>query len=267
MQEIRWLNEYSKQFLEKDYLLPGQTVENRLKVIGDAAELILKENHSELWDGYSQKLQSYIAKGWISLSTPMWTNFGTDRGLPISCFSSYFGDSVQSILETNCEIGVMTKYGGGTSGYFGGIRSRGSVIKNNGSSNGTIPFLEYTQSTTNVISQGSTRRGYFAGYIDIYHGDFSEWLNIRSEGNPLQHITWGVCIPDWWLSQMEAGDIDKRKMWAKVIQKRFETGLPYIFFNNNANNGESTPECYKGHDYIKSSNLCTEIMEYLDEKS
>lgn len=251
---IRWLNEYSRQFLEKDYLLPGQTVENRIKVIADNAERILRI------EGFSLKLQSYIAKGWISLSTPVWTNFGTDRGLPISCFNSEFGDSVESILDTNSEIGVMTKYGGGTSGYYGKVRSRGSVIKNNGSTNGTMPFIEYTQNTTNVISQGSTRRGYFACYNDIFHGDIEEMLHIRSEGNPIQHITWGVCIPDWWLNEMKEGDVEKRKLWAKIIQKRFETGLPYLFFNDNANNGISVPEVYKGKGLIKSSNLCTEIM-------
>lgn len=260
--EIRWLNENSKSFLEKDYLLPGQTVQNRIQIIGDAAENILKKqsNNPDFFNGYSQKLQSYIAKGWISLSTPVWTNFGTDRGLPISCFNSHISDSVESILEKNAEIGMMTKLGGGTSGYFGEVRSRGSVIKNNGSSNGTFPFLEMTQSTTTTISQGSTRRGYFAGYNDIYHGDIEEWLGIRSEGNPIQQLTWGVCVPTWWLNEMRNGDTDKRKIWAKVVQKRFETGLPYIFFTDNANNGESVPECYKNKGKIKSSNLCTEVM-------
>lgn len=262
--EIRWLNEYSKQFLEQDYLLPGQTVENRLQVIGDTAEKYLKQmcknpEDTIKFDGYSQKLQSYIAKGWISMSTPIWTNFGTSRGLPISCFNSHFSDSVSSILETNCEIGIMTKTGGGTSGYFGEIRGRGSVITGNGSSNGTYPFLEYTQSTTSIISQGSTRRGYFAGYQDIFHPDIEEWCKIRSEGDPIQQVTWGVCVPTWWITSMREGDVPKRKLWAKIIQKRFETGLPYLFFNDNANNGESVPEVYKGKGLIKSSNLCNEI--------
>ena len=262
---IRWLNENSKQFLEKDYLLPNQTVENRLQVIGDAAEKILKESllnkiDSNYLDGFSLKLQSYISKGWISLSTPIWTNFGTDRGLPISCFNSHFSDNVEDILFTNAEIGMMTKLGGGTSGYFGEVRGRGAVIKNNGSSNGTFPFLEYTQSTTTIISQGSTRRGYFAGYQDIFHPDFDEWLGIRSEGNPIQQITWGACIPTWYINGIKNGDIDKREKYVKLIQKRFETGLGYIFFTDNANNGESVPECYKNKDLIKSSNLCTEIM-------
>ena len=254
MKEIRWLNEYSQQFLEKDYLLPKQTVENRLQVIGDAAERILGI------EGISLKIQDYIAKGWISLSTPIWTNFGTDRGLPISCFGSYIDDSVESILDTVAEIGTMSKYGGGTSGYFGAIRGRGSLIKNNGISNGTKPFLELFQTTSSTMNQGSVRRGYFAGYIDIFHADFDEWLNIRSEGDPIQQITWGVCVPTWWINQMRDGDEQKRKTWAKVIQKRFETGLPYISYTDNANNGISVPECYKGKGLIKASQMCSEIF-------
>lgn len=269
---IRWLNDYSEQFLSKDYLLPGQTVEQRLKVIGDYAEFILKrdaktQEHRDYLNGFSEKLQQYIANGWISMSTPIWTNFGTKRGLPISCFNSHFPDTIEGILNTNAEIGTMTKLGGGTSGYFGTVRGRGSVITNNGTSNGTFPFLELTQATTSVISQGSTRRGYFAAYQDINHPDFEEWLNIRGEGNPIQHITWGACVPTWWIEEMRAGDTTKRKIWAKLIQKRFETGLPYIFFTDNANNGPSVPEVYKGKGILKSSNLCTEIFLPSDDNS
>jgi len=251
---ITWLNKYSKQFLEKDYLLPGQTVQDRIKVIGDAAEQILRLK------GYSEKLQQYIANGWISLSTPMWTNFGTNRGLPISCFGVYVDDSVESILSSVAEIGTMSKYGGGTSGYFGALRSRGSKITDNGHSNGSKAFLELFQSCAQSMNQGSVRRGYFSAYQDIDHPDFEEWLNIRSEGDPIQHITWGVCVSDAWLEAMKSGDAKKRKTWAKVIQKKFETGLPYIFFTDNANNHESVPEVYKGKNLIKASQMCTEIM-------
>jgi ribonucleoside-diphosphate reductase alpha chain len=254
MESIRWLNEYSRQFLEKDYLLPNQTVQDRIKVIGDAAESILGIQ------GYSQKLQEYISKGWISLSTPVWTNFGTERGLPISCFGSYIDDSVESILGSVAEIGTMSKYGGGTSGYFGALRGRGESIKNNGASNGSKSFLELFQSCAHSMNQGSVRRGYFSAYQDIDHPDFEEWLNIRGEGDPIQHITWGICVPTKWINEMKEGDAAKRKVWAKVIQKKFETGLPYIFYTDNANNHESTPEVYKGKNSIKASQMCTEIM-------
>lgn len=252
--KIDWLNKESQEFLERGYLLPNQTVEERIKVIGDAAEKILG------FEGYSEKLQTYISKGYISLSTPIWTNFGTDRGLPISCFGSYIGDSVESILYTAAEIGTQSKYGGGTSAYFGDIRGRGEVIKDNGESNGTKPFIGLFQEVSNTINQGNTRRGYFAGYIPIDHKDIEEWLSIRGEGDPIQQITWGICVPEGWLESMEAGDESKRIIWARVIQKRFETGLPYIFFTDNANNHISTPECYRSLNSIKASQMCTEIM-------
>jgi ribonucleoside-diphosphate reductase alpha chain len=247
---IRWLTDYSKEFLSKDYLLPNQTVEERIKIVGDNAEKILGI------EGFSIKLQQYIANGWISLSTPIWTNFGTDRGLPISCFSSYVNDTVEDILSTSAEIGMMSKLGGGTSAYFGDVRPRGSAITNNGKSNGTFSFLELFQSVSNTISQGSSRRGYLAVYQDITHPDIEEWLGIRKEGNPIQQLTWGVCISSDWIKKMKEGDAEKRNLWAKVIQKRFETGLPYIFFKDNVNNGESTPEVYKNKSLIKASNLC-----------
>ena len=257
---MRWLNDYSKQFLEKDYILPGQTVEQRIDEIGKAAEKILGI------EGFGEKVASYIKKGWISPSTPIWTNFGNTRGLPISCFNTYCPDSIEGILSTTAEIGTMSKYGGGTSVYMGGVRGRGSTITGNGVSNGSKSFLPLVETTTNVVSQGGTRRGYCAAYTDIFHPDIEEWLTIRGEGDPIQQITWGVCVPTWWINEMKEGDSEKRKIWAKVIQKRFETGLPYIFYTDNANNSESTPEVYRGKGKIKSSNLCTEVMLPIDEE-
>lgn len=250
---IRWLTDYSKEFLSKDYLLPNQTVEDRIKIIGDNTEKILGIKD------YSFKLQQYIANGWISLSTPIWINYGTNRGLPISCFGSLSQDSIESILDTASEIGTMTKHGGGTSLYLGELRGRGSKITDNGTSNGSFSFLELYQAVTGTISQGSSRRGYLAVCQDIEHSDIEEWLNIRQEGNPIQQLTWAVNVGSDWLNGMKEGDTEKRKLWAKVIQKRFETGLPYIFFKDNVNNSESTPEVYKGKNLIKASNLCHEI--------
>lgn len=257
---MRWLNDYSRQFLERDYILPEQTIEGRIDEIGQKAEEILGIA------GFGEKLSTYIKNGWISPSTPIWTNFGNNRGLPISCFNTYCPDSVEGILSNIAEIGIMSKNGGGTAVYMGAVRERGAVITGNGHSNGSKSFLELHQTATNVISQGGTRRGYVAAYQDIFHPDIDEWLNIRGEGDPIQQITWGVCVPTWWLNEMREGDKSKQKIWAKVIQKRFETGLPYIFFTDNANNGESVPEVYKGKDSIKNSNLCTEVMLPINEQ-
>lgn len=257
---IRWLNSESLQFLSQGYLLPEQTLEERIEIISEAAESRLGIK------GFKTKLVEAISKGWISPSTPIWANFGTNRGLPISCFSTYVPDSIQGILESTSEVGMMSKLGGGTSIYMGDVRGRGEPITGNGTSNGSKSFLPLFQTTTTVISQGGTRRGYLAAYIDIFHPDIQEWLNIRSEGDDIQQMNWGVCVPNWWLEEMKNGNVEKRKIWAKVIQKRFDTGMPYIFFNDNANTGESVPEVYRDKDLIKNSNLCAEIFLPLNER-
>lgn len=251
--EYRWLNKYSQRFLEDGYLLENQTVEDRIKIIADSAEAVLNI------PGYSEKFIAYFKKGWISLSTPVWANFGTNRGLPISCFGSHISDTMESILGTNSEVGMMTKCGGGTSAYFGDLRPRGSEIKNNGKSSGAVHFMQLFDTTMQVISQGSTRRGSFAAYLPIDHGDILEFLKIKSEGDPIQDISFGVCVPDYWMKEMIEGDKTKRKIWAKILETRANVGYPYIIFTDNANN--QAPDVYKDKNLrITHSNLCSEIF-------
>ena len=252
MGKFAWLNEDSRTFLERGYLTEGVTPEQRIKDIALNAEQILGE------EGYADKFVDYMSRGWYSLSSPVWSNFGLDRGLPISCFGSYIGDSVQSIMYTVAEVGMMSKYGGGTSGYFGGVRGRGESITDNGKSNGTPPFAKMFDTTIDVISQGNTRRGYFAGYIDIEHRDILEWLEFLTEGNPVQLMYYGVCVGNDWLAEMKAGDSHKRMVWAKILQMRAEVGVPYILFKDNVN--ENTVDVYKDKGMtIYASNLCSEI--------
>lgn len=252
MKKYYWLNEKSRDFLAKDYLKEGQTAEERIREICDTAEKILKI------EGFSDKLENYISKGWISLSTPIWVNFGNARGLPISCNGSFIEDSMESILEKCAEVGMMTKYGAGTSAYFGDLRPRGSKISGGGTSSGSTHFMELFQSISEIVSQSNVRRGSFAAYLDVEHNDIEEFLKIKGEGNPLQHISFAVCISDKWMNQMIDGDKDKRNIWAKIIQKRFESGYPYIFFTDNVNNNK--PQVYKDKgNKIHASNLCSEI--------
>jgi ribonucleoside-diphosphate reductase alpha chain len=248
-----WLNEESRQFLSRDYLLPGVSPEQRIRQIADYAEGILGVG------GFGDKFYDYIARGWYSLATPVWTNFGLRRGLPISCYGSYIEDDSASILFTASEVGMMTKLGGGTSAYFGKLRPRGAPIRDNGSSNGSFSFAKLFDRMIEVFSQGSTRRGQCAAYIDIEHPDIEEWLWIQREGCDIQLLYWGVCVGNDWLQQMRDGDTEKRRLWAKVLEARSEVGIPYIFFKDNANNG--APEVYQRlGKRIYASNLCTEIM-------
>jgi ribonucleoside-diphosphate reductase alpha chain len=247
-----WLNEDSREFLREGYLLEGIEAEERVRQIAERAEEILGE------EGFADRFYEYMSRGFYSLASPVWSNFGLDRGLPISCFGSHMEDNIESILYTQAEVGEMTKQGGGTSGYFGELRPRGSPITNNGKSNGSYSFTELFDTIINVISQGETRRGQFAGYIDVEHDDLEEWLNIKTEGDPVQDIYYGVIIGDDWFQAMVDGDEEKRETWADIIETRINIGVPYIIFRGNMNEGK--PQVYKDKEYqINASNLCTEI--------
>lgn len=248
-----WLNEDSIKFLERGYLKEGQLPLDRIQEIANTAQNILGI------DGFADKFMDYMSRGFYSLSTPVWMNFGNERGNPISCFNSHIGDSVEDFLIKQAEVGMMTKVGGGTSGYFGDIRHRGSKISTGGTAEGAVRCMELFDTVTSIVSQGSARRGSFAAYLPIDHGDFDEFMRIRSEGHPIQEMSIGVTIPEGWMREMIDGDKEKRRRWAAVIKKRSETGYPYVFFTDNANNQK--PQVYKDKGYqLNASNLCSEIF-------
>lgn len=200
-----------------------------------------------------------MAAGYFSLSSPVWSNFGKKRGLPISCFGSHVADDMGDILFSQSEVGMMSKLGGGTSGYFGKLRKRGADVKNNGSSSGSVHIMQLFEKMVDVVSQGSVRRGRFSPYLPVDHPDIKEFLEIGTEGNPIQELTHGVTVSDQWMQEMIDGDVEKRGIWAKILQRRGEIGYPYILFRDNANNG--TVDVYKDKKHeIYASNLCTEIM-------
>jgi len=254
MEPWYWLNENSRAFLDRGYLAPGQTAEERIRVIAEKAEAYLKQ------EGFADKFCDYMSKGWISLASPVWSNFGIDKGLPISCFGSYVADNMGCILQTHAEVGMMSKYGGGCSGYFGAIRPRGATIaSDNGQSSGSVHFMQLFETLVDVVSQGSVRRGHFSPYLPAEHADIMEFLDIGTEGNPIQKLTHGVTVGDTWMEEMIAGDEVKRKIWARIIQRRGEMGYPYIMFNDTAN--RNTVDVYKDKALtIYASNMCSEIM-------
>jgi ribonucleoside-diphosphate reductase alpha chain len=221
--------------------------------IADGAEKLLGIT------GFADKFERYLHAGYYSLSSPIWSNFARERGLPISCFGSYIPDTMEGIFGKLSEVAMMTKAGGGTSGYFGNIRPRGSAISSGGTSTGAVHFMELYDKTMNVVSQGNVRRGSFAAYLPIDHGDIEEFLQIKGEGNSIQDMSIGVSVSDEWMRSMIDGDKHKRKIWGLVIKKRFESGYPYLFFSDNAN--KVAPQVYKDKGLtINNSNLCNEIM-------
>lgn len=252
-EKLWWKNEESEQILNRGYLLKGETVEGAIeRVCTAAAKRLYKPELKE-------PFMEMVERGWMSLSSPIWANMGTERGLPISCFNVHIPDSIEGITHKLGEVIMQTKIGGGTSGYFGALRERGSAVTDNGKSSGAVSFMKLFDTAMDTISQGGVRRGAFAAYLDIDHADIEEFLKIKSIGNPIQNLFTGVCVPDYWMQEMIDGDMDKRQVWAKVLESRQQKGLPYIMFTDNVNRNK--PQVYKDLNMrINASNLCSEIM-------
>ena len=255
-----WLNEDSRTFLSRGYLSKGETPEQRIRDIANTAEWYLRDmalpnENVPKFDGFADKFYEYMSRGYYSLASPVWANYGKKRGLPVSCFGSYIDDSMESILYGVAENGMLMKNGGGTSGYFGAVRHRGAPITDSGESSGSVHFMGLYDSLASTVSQGSVRRGFFAAYQDLSHPDADEFLDIGTEGNPIQGLTTGIVVSDEFINEMKAGDAEKRKLWAKVLQRRSEIGFPYILYSDNANNNK--PQVYKDKKYdIFASNMC-----------
>jgi len=252
-EKLWWKNEESEQILNRGYLLKGETVEGAIdRICSAAAQRLYKP---ELKDAFKEMVE----RGWMSLSSPIWANMGTERGLPISCFNVHVPDNIEGITHKLGEVIMQTKLGGGTSAYFGSLRERGSAVTDNGKSSGAVSFMRLFDTAMDTISQGGVRRGAFAAYMDIDHGDIEEFLSIKDIGHPIQNLFNGVCVPDYWMQDMIDGDMKKREVWAKVLESRQQKGLPYIFFTDNVNRNK--PQVYKDANLsINASNLCSEIM-------
>jgi len=246
---MRWLNEYSRTFLSKWYLREGITAEERIMEIAKTAEKIL-------WKpGWANKFYDYMSKWWYSLSSPVWSNFGLERWLPISCFWSYIWDDMWQIMYSQAEVGMMTKLWWWTSWYFWDLRPSWSPITDNWKSSWPVHFMQLFESLLDVVSQWSVRRWSFAPYLPLEHKDIEDFLKIWTEWHPIQDMKYGITVTDQWLNEMIWWDKDKRKIWAKVIEIRSQIWYPYILFSDNVNNW--TVDAYKDNDHkIYASNLC-----------
>ena len=248
-----WYNDESEAVLNRGYLLHGETIHDAIdRITGAAARRLYRPELQE-------RFAELIYKGWMSCSSPVWSNLGTSRGLPISCFGCNIPDSIEGITIKLGEVMMQTKHGGGTSAYFGNLRGRGAAITNNGKSSGAVSFMRLFDTVMDTVSQGATRRGSFAAYLDIDHPDIKEFLQIKDIGSPIQNLFYAVCVPDYWMQEMIDGDLEKREIWAKVLESRQQKGLPYIQFSDNVN--ATRPDIYKHLGLeITHSNLCNEIQ-------
>jgi ribonucleoside-diphosphate reductase alpha chain len=210
----------------------------------------------------------YIWKGWLCLASPVLSNTGTDRGLPISCFGIDVGDSIYEIGMKNLEMMLLAKHGGGVGIGLNMIRPAGANITGNGTSDGTVPFCKIYDSTILATNQGSVRRGAASVNINIDHPDFEEWLEIREPKGDVNRQSLNlhqcVVVGDKFMRRLDVGDKDARRLWGKLLQKRKATGEPYILFKGNTNKGN--PAAYRKHGLkVHMTNICSEITLHTDE--
>ena len=210
----------------------------------------------------------YIWNGWLCLASPVLSNTGTDRGLPISCFGIDVADSIIDIGQKNLEMMLLAKHGGGVGIGINQIRPAGALIKGNGTSDGVVPFCKIYDSTILATNQGSVRRGAASVNINIEHPDFEEWIEIREPKGDVnrQSLNLHQCavIGDKFMRRLESGDSKARAKWGKLLQKRKATGEPYILFKGNTN--KNNPAAYKQNALkVHMTNICSEITLHTDE--
>jgi|LakMenEpi03Aug12_release.lakeMendotaPanAssembly.Ray.scaffolds.fasta_scaffold00261_64 ribonucleoside-diphosphate reductase alpha chain len=248
--------------ISKGYLLAGETPKDAYWRVSTAVARRLGKPH------LASKFFDYIWRGWLNLATPVLSNTGTDRGLPISCFGIDVGDSIQEIGTKNLEMMLLAKHGGGVGIGINMIRAAGSKITGNGTSDGVVPFAKIYDSTILATNQGSVRRGAASVNLNIDHGDFDQWIEIREPKGDVNRQSLNlhqcVVIGDKFMRKLEEGDAEARRKWGKVLQKRKATGEPYIMFKGNVN--KTNPEAYKQNGLkVFMTNICSEITLHTDE--
>ncbi len=273
---IDWCKPDQRDFLSKGYIDKDETPEMRYKEICKTIETYcLKMSNTiesiEYCKNISKRFEEYINKGWVSFATPVLINFGKKDNLPISCNKSILSDDLSDIYKGIHELGMLAKYGAGTSQNFSNIRSMGSEISSGGTSNSILDWIELYADMMSKTSQNRARRGFLTTYLSIDHEEIMSFLDIGTHRIPkekqrfFQTITTAVTIPVGWRQKLKDGDKEKRAVWAKLMKTRKEIGYPYIFDLENAN--ENKPQVYKDKGMeIKTSNICIETSEYCDEE-
>ena len=257
-----WLSQEAQQTLSKGYLLPGETPRDMWKRCALTAEKYLKK------PGIGEDIMEMFWLGYMGGATPVLSNFGTSRGLPVSCFGHTISDSTSSIYSHLKEVASLSKYGGGVGSYFGELRPGGSPISGGGKSGSIVDWMRLYDRTAATVSQGNTRRGSFALYLPIDHPDLMDALRSKdhSQGDPRNFIdsNLAVTIRDEWIEEMLAGDKKKQEIFAEVLKARLISGSPYLTFIDNANNHR--PKCFVDRALeIIQSQLCSEIFLPSDE--
>ena len=250
------------QTISKGYCLPGETPRDAYwRVCTTVANRLKKPDLAD-------KFFKYIWKGWLNLASPVLSNTGTERGLPISCFGIDVADSINDIGQKNLELMLLAKHGGGVGICHNQIRPAGAEITDNGTSDGVVPFIKINDSTILATNQGAVRRGAASSNLNIEHGDFWEWLEIREPKGDINrqclNMNQCVIISDKFMRRVMEGDNDARTRFSAVQRKRRQTGQPYIMYRGNVN--KQNPEAYKRNGLkVFMTNICSEITLHSDE--
>lgn len=259
-----WMTDIAYDTLRNGYLLQGETPKGMYWRLANSAEKYVGDVAK------AHKFFSLLWNNWLCPSTPVAANFGTERGLPISCFGLHVADSTAAIFDSYKETAMLTKYGGGIGKYFGDVRGRGQVISKGGKSEGVIPWLKIEEATIQGVSQGGVRRGASASYLPIEHVDAEEFMDIRRQTGDLTRrclstsFHHAFTVTDEFMHKAKDGDVRSRDLWQRLLKTRLEMGEPYIAFIDNAN--KQAPAMYKDQGKtIKTSQLCNEIFLYTDK--
>jgi ribonucleoside-diphosphate reductase alpha chain len=253
-----WFVTPGYQMFKSKYVWKGTTVKDTYERIAKAAA-----SHTPKPTVWEERFFDLMWNGWLALSSPVLANMGTDRGLPVSCSGSYIGDSIYNFYDAQVEAAMLTKNGFGTSSYLGDIRPRGSdIATSEGNASGITPVLNDFVQLSRDVSQGNTRRGAWAGYINIDHPDFFELVEDLIASPDDKNIGWN--ISDKFIARLEAGDKDAVERYQRSLKAKCLTGKGYYFFVDRVN--RMSPQCYKDHGLeVKASNLCTEIVLHSDK--
>ena len=251
-----------KKTIQGGYLYNGETPKEAYRRVAKAVAKRLKKTEME------EVFFEYIWKGWLCLASPVLSNTGTDRGLPISCFGIDVADSIYDIGTKNLEMMLLAKHGGGVGIGINQIRPAGSDITMNGTSDGTVPFCKIYDSSILATNQGAVRRGAASVNLNIEHADWEDWLEIREPKGDVnrQSLNLHQCtiIGDKFMRKLRDGDKVARRKWSKLLQKRKATGEPYIMFKGNVN--KQNPNMYKDNALkVFMTNICSEIVLHTDE--
>lgn len=264
MKKFEWLTDDARTFLNRGYI-QDISAEERYRQIADRVEELT------FMDGIADKIYEYSSKQYLSFSSPILSNFGTNKGLPISCNFGVVDDTLNSILHGMYEMGILAKHGAGTAKNLSAIRPYGEPYGKDktGISEGLIAWAGEYSNIIAKVSQGGMRRGFLTVYCSVEHPEIDWFLNIGANGDEripgysIKNITTGVTIPRGWIESMKSGDKEKREIYAKILKRRSEIGFPYILFEDNCD--DQKPQVYIDKDMkIFTSNICTEVIEYCD---